>query len=459
MGRLAARRRGAHPARSGVGLTPSLLWVAAAWATNPPEAPSAEKDAQATIPVDLNVEPLVSRPYVARAPGMRWFRANPEVPVPDLSGAFDAPPVYQFRARLPGPPLNTTTHAEWSDPVVVGDHVLVGSAAAHALFALSRRDGRVERIYEADESVEASPSVVGERVYFADTGGNTYCYTIDGRRLWKHNGNAPILVAPTVSEDGTRVFVTNVDDLAVALVAATGELEWQYRAKRDLTRETELSLYAAPRALVHDDEVILGFSNGTLVAVDRETGEEHWSRSVGEGRYPDIVADPVIVGNDLVTSGYFRPLVAIDLPTRNIRWRLDVGGANAVTVGEIDGATVLFHPGTDGKLRAVSGLTGAELWAWDSKTTGALTTPVSTEAGLLVGSSEGGLYLIDPSTGQEQWRWHERWRLDGVSATPVVDGRQVLFVTNAGLLYSMVVPSEGVDRDNWGLRLSGTGSR
>ena len=101
-------------------------------------------------------------------------------------------------------------------------------------------------------------------------------------------------MAPSLSDDGRWVVVTNVDDLAVSLRADTGELEWQYRAKRDLTREAEMSLYAAPRAIIRGEEVLLGFSNGTLVAVELETGEEIWSKSVGEGRYPDIVADPVV---------------------------------------------------------------------------------------------------------------------------------------------------------------------
>ena len=101
---------------------------------------------------------------------------------------------------------------------------------------------------------------------------------------------------------------------------------------------------------------------------------------------------------------------------------------------------VVFHPGTDGKLRAVSGLTGAELWTWDSGTSGALTTPQVTDAGLLMASSEGGIYLVDPEDGTERWRWHERYQLAGVSASPAIDGRQVMFVSNAGYLYSMVVP-------------------
>ena len=192
--------------------------------------------------------------------------------------------------------------------------------------------------------------------------------------------------------------------------------------------------------MVIDDSVLLGFSDGSLVSLDRVGGDVQWDRRVGEGRYPDLVAAPVHHGTDVFVSGYFKPLVAIDVATRNVRWRLEYGAANASLVVESEPLTVIHHPGTDGKLRTVAAITGAELWEWDSGTAGALTTPVLTEAGLLVGSSDGGLYLIDPTAGELVWEYSEDRLLDGVTAAPVVEGRQVLFVTNAGRIHSMLVP-------------------
>lgn len=371
------------------------------------------------------------RPLVAE--GDRW------------EGAFDRPPAFEWRARLPGPRLNAATHAEWSAPTLHGDLVLVGSAAGRALYALSRRDGTVVTVFPASNSVESAAVVDDGRVWFADTGGNTYCYSLEGRRLWSHDGTAPVLVAPVIVSDAAgspaQVLVTNVDGLAVALDAGTGALAWQYQARRDLTREAELTLYASPRAAVAGDVAVFGFNSGSVVAIELSTGEEVWTRSVGEGRYPDVVADPVTHGTDILVSAYYRPLVAIDLPSHNVRWRVEAGAAHAVAVGEdAAGQAVVYHPGSDGKLRAIVVLTGAQQWSWDSGTSGALTTPVVTEAGLLVASSEGAVWLVDPATGRMVWRWHEPWKLAGVSSVPAVDGRQAVFVTNAGWLYSLIVP-------------------
>jgi len=379
------------------------------------------------------------------------FAPRPAPPPATYPGTFHEAPAFHFRAELPGGHLNAASHAEWGDPVVVGEHVLVGAAAGQGLYVLSRRDGTLVRVFGAGNSVEAPPAVVDGVVYFSDTGGNTFAYTLEGQRLWRHDGSAPILSAPAVVEG--KVVITNVDDLAVALDQASGTLIWQVKAKRDLTRVAELALYAAPEVVVvpgkegSPSEALLGFSTGTLLGVDLETGEERWRREVGEGRYPDLVSAPVLGGADVYTAGYFEPLVAIDQASHTVRWRLDVGGAFRPVLSS-DGA-ILYHPATDGTMRAVATLTGAVLWTWESGTTGAITSPRITDAGLVVASSEGSVYLIDPDTGEERWRWHEPYLLRGVSSVPVVDGRQLLFVSNAGFLYSMLVPQDRPTRPLW----------
>lgn len=361
-------------------------------------------------------------------------------------GRFDQAPTPHWQRKLPGPAVNAATHAERARAVVLGDTLLIGAAGGDALYRLSRRDGALLSEYPASASVESEPIVVGDLVYFTDTSGTTWCYRVDGGDpLWSHESGAPILVQPTVHEG--VVYVTNVDDLAVALDAKTGELRWRYQRKPDFMRVAELALYAAPPAAVLGDLVLLGFSDGAIVALNRHSGELEWDRRVGEGRYPDIVAALSFHGDDLFAAGYFQPLMAIDRQTQNVRWRLDVGAAAAGTVA--DG--VLYHPSTNGKLHAVITLTGAEQWVWDSGTAGALTQPVLTEAGFLVGSSHGGLYLVDLATGRELWRYHEPIWLEGVTSAPTVAGRQVLFVSNAGNLYSMLSPQADpiVDDDRW----------
>ena len=386
----------------------------------------------------------------ASSPKASWLFDRELVP-PDAryEGNFDRAPAPHWRAPLPGDRVNAATHAERARAVIDGDTLLVGSAGGKGLYRLSRRDGALVQTYPAGGSVESEAVVADGAVYFTDTSGRTWCYELDGTLRWKHQSGAPILVQPTVTND--LVYVTNVDDLAVALDRKTGELRWRYQRKVTPGKDTELALFAAPPATVVDDLVLLGFSDGALVALDPVRGDLKWERSVGEGRYPDLVAAPAIYGSDIYTSGYFKPLVALDRASRNVRWRLDVGAANAPLLDEGQGAPHLLHPGTDGVLRSVVVLTGAVDWTWDSGTDGALTTPQLTEAGILIGSSSGGLYLIDPLTGTEIWRYRGDRMLEGLSSAPTLSGRQLLFTTNAGFIYSMLVPQHSArsDQDLW----------
>lgn len=359
-------------------------------------------------------------------------------------GSFAAPPVHHWSVRLPGEGLNSASHTEQTRPVFLDDDLLVGSAGGTALYRLTRDGGDLVTAYPAAASVESEAVVQGGRVYFADTSGTAWCYELDGDLVWSRDTGAPVLVRPTVTND--RVFLTNVDDLGVALDADTGELAWRYQRPPDPTRDAELRLYAAPAAVPVGELVLLGFSDGSVVALDQQGGDLQWERRVGEGIYPDIVAAPAIYGSDILASGYLQPLVAIDIGSHNVRWRLEHGAAAEPLVTE-DG--LILHPGTDGVLRAITALTGAVRWEWDSATSGALTTPILTDAGLVVGSSAGSVYLIDPDSGEETWRYRGSELLEGISASPAVDGRQLVFVSNSGILYSMLSP-RGVAREQRG---------
>lgn len=360
-------------------------------------------------------------------------------PLPELptSGDFDRAPVPHWERRLPGPRVQAATHTEQSAPSSDGRSLYLGYASQAALFELDRETGRIIHRYEAAAPVQSAAVPLDDGVLFSDAAGYTWRYGEgEAGERWRHFGGAPVAARPTVS-DGV-VYVANVDDVVYALSLDDGELIWRYERPPDPTRESELTLFGAPPPVVSGDQLLLGFSDGSLVSLDRGSGTLSWERRVGEGRYPDLIGQPVVDGGDVFLAGFSEPLVSLDLETRNVRWRLDVGGAAAPLV---DGAT-LFHGGTDGKLRAIDRLTGAVLWTWDSETSGALTRPVAVAGGLLVASSDGGLYIVDRDSGALIWTYEPLHLMDGFSASPLVIGRQLVAVSNAGTVLSMLAPME-----------------
>ena len=74
-----------------------------------------------------------------------------------------------------------------------------------------------------------------------------------------------------------------------------------------------------------------------------------------------------------------------------------------------------------------------------------MTQPVVTDAGIFVASSTDSLYLIDDDSGADVWTFEPGYTLSGISANIATDGRQLVFVTNAGRIVSLVVPSPSAE--------------
>ena len=370
-----------------------------------------------------------------------------DYPAISLDGRFDEAPVPHWARRLPGVPIAAFTHTERSRPTTDGTSLFLGSASSNELIQLSRGDGELVQVYAAGAPVQAEAVVQDGRVYFADTGGYTWCYEVGSTEpLWSHFGGAPIGSKPTLAEG--RLYVSSVDDVLYALDTDDGGLLWRYARPADATRDSELTLFGAPAPLIAGRLVLAGFSDGAVVALDAVDGEVNWERRVGEGRYPDVIATLVLDDGDVFAGGYSEPLVSFDVGTRNVRWRLDVGSAEPpLLTGD-----VLFHGATDGKLRRIDRATGTVVWTWDSGTTGALTQPQGTGAGLLVASSDGSLYLVDADLGTLNWSYDAGATLSGITSAPLVMGRQVVAVTNAGRVISMLAPRniETVDQPLFG---------
>jgi len=354
---------------------------------------------------------------------------------PDTAGSFDGAPVVNWRVRLPTPPHASATHTERSGPVLSGERIYVGAAGDDGLMVLDRRDGSLLWRMPATAPVQASPVVSGERVFFTDVSGTTYCFPTDGdEALWSHFSGAPLLSPPTV--EGGTVYVANVDGQVYALSAEDGSLLWRYAHRTDPGRLAELELYGAPSPVLAGEMLLTGYSDGAVIALRASTGDPLWTRRVGEGAYPDLIAEPAVRESDLLIAGYSEPLISMDRETQAVRWRLDVGGPHPV----VESGELLLHSGGDGILRALDALTGDLKWEWDSTTESALTRPIPTAAGVLVGAAAGTVYLIDPETGEERWDYDPGYFLSGVTAAPAVEGRQAVVLTNAGNLVSFVVP-------------------
>ncbi|MGI9611300.1 MAG: protein kinase domain-containing protein [Acidimicrobiales bacterium] len=164
---------------------------------------------------------------------------------------------------------------------------------------------------------------------------------------WTFETGSSLSSRPSVA-DGTLIIGAHITDKVHAIDTATGLETWSFEAAG--------SVDGNPAIL--DDVVYIGSADGMMHALDFADGEPIWSEDVGSA----------ISGGALVTD-------------------------ELVVVGNGDGEVVALDR-TDGAPR------------WTAATTGKInSTPVTASRDgndvIVVGSTDGGLYLLEPETGEQ----------------------------------------------------------
>lgn len=389
---------------------------------------------------------------------------------PAFPGELSLPLSPAWTREFPSQDTWTPGRIELGEPVLVSDGVVaVGTSRWPALFLIDRRSGWLIRAIPTRGPVQAPPAVRGDRLWLADTTGLVRATDLAGDKVWERTFAAPIYASPVLA--GELLLVQTTADQVLALDAATGEDRWLYRHSPD-GAASELDILGTAAPAVADGQVFVGFGDGTLVRLSLESGRLEQQASVGTGRFRDVDATPVLADGLLVTGSFGGPIQGLDPADLSPRWTYEGGLSGPVTVA----ADTVYFSDTDGTVRALSLAEGKEIWIWppprpqqdlaSGLAAGAggatrtveeiapvgpaidlrwprphgqqYTPPVIAAGYVIVGAHRGTLNVLDRYTGQHLWQFRPEVWLEGISAAPLVDGRQVIFLSNSGRMYSLV---------------------
>jgi outer membrane protein assembly factor BamB len=181
-----------------------------------------------------------------------------------------------------------------------------------------------------------------------------------GGILWRRMFEAAIRSAPT--SDGRRVFVVTRADVAYAVNASDGSLEWLQRGATSSTGGLEGG--ASPA--VSGRNVVVPFSSGEVLMIRSNNGELKWQQGLGGARpatslafIGDISGDPVIDGNDVYVSNLAGETVKLRLSSGERRWTLNVGASDPVW--PVGGSVFLVSD--KAQLMRVNANTGSVIWS------------------------------------------------------------------------------------------------
>ena len=217
-----------------------------------------------------------------------------------------------------------------------------------------------------------------------------------GEQKWTAQLSGAV-ISPALIQTGRVILVAN-DGTVFALDEATGQQAWTYKMAN---AAFSLRGQASPVSL-DPRTIAVASSNGYLYAIDSLTGAPRMQRrvAVSDGRSDiqrlvDIDAEPVVVGQYVVTNSFQGQVTVLDLAAQRVAWSVDASSINRPEVAE----NKVFVAQRDGKLKAFDLATGQELWENEQLLNRNLSNPVLLGQQLVVGDLDGVLHLIDPNTG------------------------------------------------------------
>jgi outer membrane protein assembly factor BamB/serine/threonine protein kinase len=193
-----------------------------------------------------------------------------------------------------------------------------------------------------------------------------------------------IVSSPAVA-NGT-VYVGSYDGSLYALDAQTGRKLWSFL--------TGSHIYSSPA--VANGVVYVGSDDYSLYALDAKTGSKLWSFQTGDHIHssPAVANAVVYVGSDDYS------LYALDAKTGRMLWSFQTGWHIKSSPAVANG--VVYFGSYDYSLYALDAKTGSNLWSF--QTGGSIySSPAVVNGVVYVGSSDHSLYALDAQTGRKLW--------------------------------------------------------
>ena len=218
-----------------------------------------------------------------------------------------------------------------------------------------------------------------------------------GSQKWSAKLSGAIL-SPSLIQSGRVITIAN-DGTVFAHDAVSGQQVWAYKLP-----SVQFSLRGQPAPVRLDERtVVVASANAYVYALDVISGVPRFQRrvAVSDGRSDiqrliDVVGDPVVAGQYLVTTSFQGQVTTTDLTTQRVVWSEDASSTNSA---EVSGDKV-FVSTADGKLKAYNLATGELLWQNEELLNRQLSNPVMLGQNLVVGDLDGVIHLIDPNTGK-----------------------------------------------------------
>jgi outer membrane protein assembly factor BamB len=324
----------------------------------------------------------------------------------------------------------TESHSEeCATGALVGSRLVLGSRGG-SVVGVDVGSGAITWSTPISGGVDGDARYDKERgqVYVGSDDG--YLYALDpdkGTIRWSSKFKGAVDHAPEIGTSG--LFLATTADRVFAVDPNDGKMRWQY--ERDTPEGFTIHGNAVPRQ--RGNTVYAGFSDGYLVALQAETGDLLWSRSLAAAseQFVDVDATPILHGDKLFAASFSGGLYALRPKDGEVLWHVLVDGTSSLAMG----AENLYAVSSRDGLAAVS-VQGNILWRQGLPDAGDLSVPTEIGPYLVFSGSRQGLFIMDRRSGMLLQVFDPA---RGMCAPPTVDreGKAVYVLANSGTLYAL----------------------
>src|SRR5262245_48678053 len=248
----------------------------------------------------------------------------------------------------------------------------------------------------------------------------------DGAERWRVKVNGEVLSAAAIAE--RAVLVRTVDGRLRGLALDTGKELWLYEQA-----VPRLSLRGTAVPVITGNEVICGFDNGKVVALNIPDGSLLWETTVAPSRgrtelerLVDIDSAAKVYDKYVYVVGFQGRVAMLALDSGQIWWAQDASSYRGLAVDEDN----VYISNADGEVVALKRTTGTEVWKQKALAHRGLSAPVLTDDAVAVADFKGYVHWLDKATGALAGRAQAGG--ERVSNPPMANGDRVVLINDEG---------------------------
>jgi outer membrane protein assembly factor BamB len=280
-------------------------------------------------------------------------------------------------------------------PVVYEGRVYAASAEG-TITIIDEDSGRLMTKVDTKKRLSGGLEVGDGKIIAGTMKGEVIALDNAGKEMWTSLVAGEVIAPAAVSRK--VVVVRTSDGRIFGLSADDGKRRWVFqRAAPSLLLRSDAGVLALGQ------DVVAGYPNGKLIALDLEDGKLTWEVNVAQPRgatelerIADVAGLPVIDGTNVCAVAFQGKVACFEIASRNLLWSRDLSSSRALARD----VKSLYLVDDSGAVHSLDKGTGASVWKQDKLLYRRLTPPSFVDRYVAVGDLEGYVHFLSPETGE-----------------------------------------------------------